>query len=96
MQKNIIQVSYLGGTASEFEKVAELIIELKIPTKLNHIKSEDKLTEAIRRDHEDLEAGNKDLYYQEEQPAETELNSKAKKSDVTRKSYLDNNRRSNR
>ena len=34
----------------------------------------DNLSEAIRLDHEDLEAGNKDLYYQEEPPAETELN----------------------
>ncbi|MFT5521563.1 MAG: PleD family two-component response regulator, partial [Enterobacterales bacterium] len=47
MPRNIIQISYIGGTISDFEYIAEIIQSINIPAKLNHIKSDPKLLQEI-------------------------------------------------
>ncbi|MFT5451953.1 MAG: diguanylate cyclase (GGDEF)-like protein [Enterobacterales bacterium] len=47
MPRNIIQVSYIGGTISDFENIAEIIQSINIPAKLNHIKTSPKLLQEI-------------------------------------------------
>lgn len=47
MPRNIIQISYIGDTNSDFEHIAEIIQSINIPAKLNHIKSSPILLQEI-------------------------------------------------
>jgi len=47
MPRNILQISYIGGTMSDFDHIAQIIQTTNIPAKLNHIKSAPKLLQDI-------------------------------------------------
>ena len=58
MPRNIIQISYVGGAVSDFEKLAELIQTMNISAKLNHIKSKQTLIGELETTQNLLVIGN--------------------------------------
>ena len=51
MSENMIQISYYGNTAEIFEQLAELILDVNVPAKLNQVKTKPKIADAIENNH---------------------------------------------